>query len=228
MKRRREDYPQVNYIDNKGIQYIELNRGCLRQCPFCYSDPNYKTFRIPQIRSNLVQIIGENILYDYEIKKKIKELGRINFNNKKVYYGLSQGIDRRILTPEIIQLLVENKIGLITKKGRWYKGMRISWDGHLSQMGQVKRTIEALEKAGYKRNYISVFMLVNWKISFKECMQKFRIIKKWKVSIDDCTWNTTKKEMKPHFWTRLELKKFRDKCRVHNIRMRFRGYYKIK
>jgi len=28
----RKDYPQVDYIDSNEVQWIELNRGCKRQC----------------------------------------------------------------------------------------------------------------------------------------------------------------------------------------------------
>ena len=64
IQRKRKDYPQINYIDDNGVQWIELNRGCKRQCPFCHADPNYKMFDVPEIISNKVQIIGEGILYD--------------------------------------------------------------------------------------------------------------------------------------------------------------------
>ena len=49
-------------------------------------------------------------------------------------------------------------------------------------------------------------------------------LKEWGVQIDDCTWNTTKKEKKPHFWTKEQLIDFRRKCRKHNQIIRHDGY----
>ena len=93
MERARQDYPQVDRIDDNGTQWIELNRGCKRGCSFCYADPNYKVFECPEIRARIVQIIGEGFLYDPDIKRKIRELGEKRFEGRVVYFGLSQGID---------------------------------------------------------------------------------------------------------------------------------------
>lgn len=128
MNRERADYPQVNRIDENGVQWIELNRGCKRGCSFCHADPNYKTFSIPPIRRTIVQIIGEGFLYDQEIRNKIAMLSLIKVNNKVVRYGLSQGVDFRLLTEELASLMVKARIGIINNKGNWRKGLRFAWD----------------------------------------------------------------------------------------------------
>jgi|APSaa5957512576_1039674.scaffolds.fasta_scaffold19467_2 hypothetical protein len=117
ISRVRKDYPQINYVDDKGIQWIEINRGCKRQCEFCWADPNYKVFPVPKIVSNKVQIIGENILYDPDIKDKLIELGNKRVNNKVVYYAICNGVDYRLLTDKIIEMLSSYRFGKITKKG---------------------------------------------------------------------------------------------------------------
>lgn len=224
MNRERLNYPQVDRIDDNGTQWIELNRGCKRGCAFCYADPNYKQFQVPQIRSRIVQIIGEGFLYDTEIKEKIKTLGSLKVEGRCIYYGLSQGIDFRLLDEGTAALMAKNRIGYINNKGRWYKGMRFAWDLGMEQKDLALKTIELLERAGYKRKVMQIFVLVNWKIPFSVCLEKIRLLREWGVKIDDCTWDTTKKEMKPHFWKLDELKQFRRMCRQHNQEIQFRGW----
>jgi len=220
----RVDYPIVDKIDENGTQWIELNRGCKRGCSFCYADPNYKQFQVPVIRSRIVQVIGEGFLYDTQVKEKIIECGQKRVNNKVVYFGLSQGIDFRLLTPDIAELLSKNRFGIINNKGRWYKGIRFAWDLGMEQKELTQKTIELLEGVGYRRKYIQVFVLVNWKISYQVCLEKLMFLKSLGVKIDDCTYNTTKREKKPIHWTKDELISFRKKCRKHNQLILFDGY----
>lgn len=224
LKRVRKDYPQVNYIDKKGVQWIEINRGCKRQCPFCHADPNYKVFDIPKIESNTVQIIGEGFLYDPQIKKKIMQLGKVKINKKVVYYGLNQGIDFRLLDDETAELLCKNRFGLINNKGKWYKGIKFAWDYGKAFEELTKDTIDLLIKVGYRREKIQVFVLVNWKITFEECLYKFQRLKEWGVKIDDCTWESTKTNFIPLHWKEAEYRKFRKKVRKHNQLINFNDY----
>lgn len=224
IRREREDYKQVDRIDNNGTQWIELNRGCKRGCSFCYADPNYKVFECPEIRARTVQIIGEGFLYDPEIKRKIKELGEKRFQKRVVYFGLSQGIDFRLLDEETAKLMAQNRVGIINGKGRWYKGLRFAWDLGMEQADLTKKTIDLLESVGYRRRSIQVFALVNWRIPLDVCLHKIKKLYEWGVKIDDCTWNTTKKEMTAHFWTLAELTLFRKLARKHNQLINFNGY----
>lgn len=223
-ERKRIDYPQVNRVDENNVQWIELNRGCRRGCSFCYADQNYKVFECPEIKSKIVQIIGEGILYDSEIKRKIIELGQKRLNGKVIYYGLSQGIDFRLLTEELAKLLSINRFGIINNKGKWYKGLRFAWDLGMEHKELAKKTIELLESVGYRRKQIQVFVLVNWKISYEVCVEKLNLLKEWGVKIDDCFWNTTKKEKTEHFWSYENLVDFRRKARKHNQLINFDGY----
>lgn len=222
-KRERKDYPQVNFI-KEGVQYIEINRGCKRQCPFCYADPNYKVFEVPEIKSNKVQIWGEGILFDQKVKEKIIELGSKKVNNKVVYYSLGQGIDFRLLTEKIAELLSKNRFGIINNKKNWYKGIKFAWDRKLDQEKGILKTIELFEKVGYKRKAMQIFVLVNWKIDYETCLYKLEKLKEWGVKIDDCTWDTTKRQKLPFYWTKEQLVDFRKKARKHNQLINFDGY----
>lgn len=218
------DYPQVDRIDENGTQWIEVNRGCKRGCSFCHASPDYRTFPIPPIRSNIVQIIGEGFLYDPDIIEKIQKLSEQKVNGKVVYYGLSQGVDFRLLTPDIAFDLSHGRFGIINNKGNWSKGLRFAWDLGMEQLELVCQTIQTLKSVGYKTNRIQVFVLVNWKISYEVCLQKLEVLRDFGVKIDDCTWETTKREMKPMEWTLRELKQFRRKARKHNQLITFNGY----
>lgn len=224
IKRTRKDYPQVNYIDTRGIQHIELNRGCPYQCEYCWADPNFKEFPIPIIKSNKVQIIGEAFLSDSRIPLLINNLGQKRFNNKVIYYGISQGVNKKDLNDHIVTMLSYYRFGLITSRGHWKKGIRISWDGNIFEEKKVKDTIKLLVKRGYKRKDIIVFVLVNWKISYKACLYKLKKFKEWNVMIDDCTFDCSKKKFIPLFWSYKKYKNFRAKCRDHNIRIPRAGY----
>lgn len=223
IERKRKNYPQVDYIDNNGVQWIELNRGCRRQCSFCYADPNFKEFPIPKIRSNKVQIIGEGFLYDSRLPTLIDILP-YKYNGKIVYYGFSQGLDYHGLSKSMIDLLSQAHCGLITNKGRWKKGMRIAWDWGKEKEDEIYRTLKRLDRFGYKRKDIIIFVLVNWKIDFKTCLYKLKRFKEWGVMIDDCTWDCTKTLFIPQYWDYPEYRKFRAMCRDHNIRIPRKGY----
>ena len=226
ISRVRKDYPQINYVDDKGIQWIEINRGCKRQCEFCWADPNYKVFPVPKIVSNKVQIIGENILYDPDIKDKLIELGNKRVNNKVVYYAICNGVDYRLLTDKIIEMLSSYRFGKITKKRQlWKKGVSIAWDLGKEQEKDIKQLITKLEKFKFIRKHIMIHVLVNWKIPLDVCEYKQSLLYDLGVMIDDCTWECTKRNFLPMYWTVKEYKSFRRKCRIHNIKIPRNGYY---
>lgn len=223
-ERKRVDYPQINRVDSHGIQWIEVNRGCLRRCEFCFADPNYKTFEVPVITKNIVHIVGEGFLYDKDIKQKIIDLGAKKVDKKIVYYGLSQGVDYRLLTDEIANLMYQNHFGIINSKGKWSRGIRLAWDLGLTEEPKIKKALELLFKVGYKAKYCMIFVLINWKIPFQDCVEKLHKLSEWGVKIDDCFWNTTKKEKEPLMWTYADLVSFRRKAREHNQIITFNGW----
>lgn len=91
IERERKDYPQVNSIKD-GVQYIELNRGCKRQCKFCYADPNYKVFNIPIIEMLNKYNKSDNIL-DTDILIEPKKLkGIFDFINQKMFDDFEENV----------------------------------------------------------------------------------------------------------------------------------------
>ncbi len=90
----------------------------------------------------------------------------------------------------------------------------VVWDPELA--GKIKDAINMLIKAGYKRNEISLFMIVNWKIPYKECLRKLDLMKVWNVKVCDCCYDGGYKYATPTFWTQEQLTKIRRVCRKHN------------
>lgn len=71
---------------------------------------------------------------------------------------------------------------------------------------------------------MSMFVLVNWKIDYETCIYKLIKLKEWGCKIDDCYYDTTKREMLPLHWTKEQMKNFRRKARKHNQLILFDGY----
>ena len=202
--------PQYNKIkDNK--QRIELSRGCINGCPWCYEPhipkiEDVEVFEIPKIKKNHVEILDMNFLWQPNIIRKIKDLGKIKVNNKVVYYEEICGLDYRLMTQEIANEL---------KKARFIK-VRLAWDGSIKEQYRIKDTINMLIKAGYKAKQLSLFMLVNWKIPKIECERKLDIMKVWNVKVCDCCYDGGYANAIPKDWKERDIREFRSKCRKHN------------
>lgn len=209
--------PQVDYVDSKGVQWIEINRGCKRGCEFCYADRNFKEFPPPEISAKKVQIIGEGILYDSRMPNILDKLGESGAR-----FGLNQGIDYRLLTPEIAEALARNRFGtIIEKTSRWSKGVKIAWDRGLEQRKGIQDAIDLLESVGYRRHEIMVFVLVNYKTTYSVCQDKLYWLRRCGVQVDPCTWNTTKRKKIEAYWSKEEMRAFVSNAgRLHNIHTR--------
>jgi hypothetical protein len=195
------------------IQQIETCNGCPNQCEYCHEEKKITIFPIPEIKENLVKILDMNILgARSDALEVIKELGSKKVNGKVVKYELVCGVDFRRMTQEIANLLHENRFIKI----RW------AWDYGLKHQYQMWKTFKMFRKAGYKSDLLSVFVLANWKIPYKDCLKKLDILKVWRVKINDCYFdNQIPPKFKPIYWTLEQLKDFRMRCRKHNQLVRF-------
>jgi hypothetical protein len=198
---------------NDDEQWIRITEGCPHNCPYCYEPQEIKIFEIPEIVRNDVKIMDMNLLCKPEALDIIKELGEKRPNGKVVYYDMICGIDHRFLTQEIAGSL---------KKSRFRK-IRIAWDWYYRDQFKIKDAIEMLDKAGYKRNNIMIFMICNWKISYRENLQKLDLCKVWNVQVADCYYdNQVGPDFIPLFWRLVDIKDFRHRCRKHNQLVNFK------
>ena len=196
---------QLNIIQ-KTLQKIELSRGCLNNCPFCNVPTYFKTFPIPEIVRNNVQILDDAFLTRKDALNIIRDLGKIKLNGRCVRYEMLRGFEYRRMTQEIA-----NKI-----RGAHFIKPRIAWDMAFTQQLLMKKAIYYLKKAGYAGRSIRVFMLVNWKIPYAECLKKLDLMKIWGVQVNDCCFDGGYKYTIPENWTTKEIKAIRKKCRKHN------------
>lgn len=207
--------PQYNVIKGE-VQRIELSRGCPNGCPYCFeplarNKRDVIIFPIPTLKKNKVEILDMNFLWQSNIIQRIRKLGSQKVNGKVVYYEEICGIDFRFMTQEIADEL---------RKAR-FKKIRIAWDWTLKDQMKIKDAINMFIKAGYKAKELMVFIIANYKISYKNCLKKLDLLKIWNVKVCDCCFDGGYKYAVPKYWTGEQIKDFRYKCRKHNQLVNF-------
>lgn len=205
------DYPQVNYLSGS-LQRIETHRGCPNKCPYCYEPDINVTFPIPKIERNQVQILDMNFLVQSTIVSRIRELSEQKVNKRVVYYEAVCGFDYRYLTQEIANEL----------KVARFKRIRLAWDYGYREQLKIKDAVAKMLKAGFKREDLMIFMIVNWKIPKWECERKLDLLKVWNLKVCDCCFDGGHKHAIPFHWTEREIQEFRWKSRKHNQLVNFK------
>ena len=202
---------------NDQEQWIRITEGCPNQCPYCYEPREFKIFGIPELTRPVVKIMDMNLLAKPDALCILQALADKRIYGKQPHYELICGIDYRFLTQDLANAMYKAKIGRFNKKNSWKYGMRLAWDWHFDQQSRIRKAIRILEKAGYKRENIMVFMIANWEITYEECLRKLNMLKYWGVQVDDCYWdNQLSPNIIPLKWTAQEIKNFRHICRKHN------------
>ena len=166
----------------------------------------YEDFPLPKITQNQVQILDMNPLARKDILEVINTLEGIRVDGKVVRYEFVCGIDFRFLTQDIADAM---------KRCRFVRP-RLAWDGSFSDQYKIKDAVEVFIKAGYSREDLMIFMLVNWRIPFKECLRKLELMKVWGVKVCDCCYDGGYKVAVPEHWSQEEINAIRRICRKHN------------
>ncbi|MBU1666997.1 radical SAM protein [bacterium] len=218
-------------------------RGCIRRCAFC------GTWRIePKLRHKTAeQVIGEikkvgksnvifydnNFLANPNVKDILKAIAKLKINNKPVNFECQSGFDGRLLEkdPEFATLL----------KKAGFQNIRIAWDNSIKDALSIKKQVDYLVKAGYPPKNISIFMIYNFNISYKDMIKKLNYCKKLGVQIIDCRYRpleSTSDNYSPHAfrtgqtekdyhihseagWSDKKVRNFRKSVRKHNIWIRY-------
>ena len=204
-------YVAVKTIKGKKIQRIELHRGCPWGHEYCYEPQLNTDYDVPEIVSTHVQILDMNPLRHSRLMEILQQLSEKQVNGKVVYYEAVCGFDFRFMTQEIANAI---------KKARFRK-VRLAWDGSFKDQYKLLDALMMLLKAGYSRKEISFFMIVNWRISKKECDRKLDLMKVWGIKVCDCCFDAGYRWHIPEFWTEDEIVEFRAKCRKHNQLVNF-------
>lgn len=187
------------------MERIQFTSGCPNQCHYCY-EPKEMIYYNPKIpKDGEIQILDMNFLANPKAKEILRSL-------PKRKWEFICGIDYRRLDQDICNLMKEK--GFI--KVRW------AWDYGFSQQKTHQNIWKMFKKAGYKSEELSVFMIVNWKIPYVECVKKLDLLKVWNVKVNDCCFDGGYKIAKPIHWYPEQIKKFRAMCRKHNQMVLFK------
>jgi len=232
------DYDSVD-VD---YQIVHGMRGCIRKCKFCGTwkiEPKqiYKTTEqiINEVKNNgknKIIFYDNNFLANPNAKEILRSLADLRINGKPVLCEAQSGFDGRLMDLETVKLI----------KSARFQYPRIAWDHGYIQRKSIKKQIGLLNKAGYSRKDIFVFMIYNYDVTFEEMEKKRKLCKKWGVQIADCRyrplwqlWDNynpqarkgqTEKDYYIHKkagWTDSKIRKFRKNIREQNIGIRYGG-----
>lgn len=181
------------------MKQIQFTKGCPNACDYCYEDQELIIYDPKIPKDDFIQILDMNFLYNPKAKDILYKL-------PKGKYEFVCGVDYRILDQTICDLMKQK--GFI--KVRW------AWDYNFSQQKKHQKVWRMFKKAGYRSEQLSVFMLVNWKIPYTDCIKKLDLLKVWNVKVNDCCWDGGYKIAKPKYWNIDQIKRFRAMCRKHN------------
>jgi len=237
-------YPDCTLLKGSVDHHVtHAMRGCVRRCKFCGvwkieperrdKTPSELVKEIKTIGKHRVIFFDNNFLANKHIKEILVELGGLRVNNRAFMFESQSGFDGRILekSPELAQLLKEAR----------FQNVKIAWDNSLSDAPAIKRQLSYLTKAGYNPKDISVFMIYNYDISYKDMVRKLRYCEKWGVQITDCRFrplDSVQDRYDPtkfrtgqtgddyyihekSGWTDQKIRDFRKGVRQHNISIRY-------
>ena len=139
-------YPKVDYA----IGF--LTRGCIRKCPWCVVPKKeghirpYRTWQeIKRPDSRDIVFMDNNVLACPHGVEQMKDM-----IGKKVRVDFNQGLDARLITPEIAEIL---------SKLKWIRQIRMSCDTD-AMLDVVLTAIKRLQDCGVKPYRVFVYLLV--------------------------------------------------------------------
>lgn len=149
-------------IVNAGIGFT--SRGCVRTCPWCVLPiKEGKLHSVGSLldlvnpRSNIVTLLDANLTADPDCLDKLREA-----KERNLVLDITQGIDVRLVTPEIAQALAEVK---------HHRSIHYSWDLIHSE-GPVTEGISMLSKFIKPWRHLC-YTLVGFNTTFEEDVYRF-------------------------------------------------------
>lgn len=156
------DYSIYPKIDNK-TAYGFLTRGCPNKCKWCVV-PEKEGKIAPYMDIEEIAVNGRKniILMDNNVLASTAGLEQIV--RLKLRVDFNQGLDARLVTDDIAQLLA---------KVKWIKRIRFGCDTP-GQVAECERATALIDKYGYKGEYFFYCILLN---DFKEAFER---VNHWK------------------------------------------------
>lgn len=158
---------KAEIIVNSGIGFT--SRGCVRNCGFCFVPPKEGKFhQVAEIkdllnpRSNVLILMDNNLTADPDCIEKLHEI-----RDRGLTVDISQGIDVRLLTPEIAQALSEVK---------HLRSLHYAWD-LVDAFNDLKiiNGIHLLAKHVKLWRHMC-YMLTGFNTTFEQDMYRFRML----------------------------------------------------
>ena len=150
-------------IVNAGIGFT--SRGCIRNCGFCFVPKKEGRFKqvssigeLINPKSNVVILLDNNLTQDPDVIEKLNEI-----RDRGLVVDITQGIDVRLVTPEIAQALAEVK---------HLRSLHYAWD-LMAFEKQVIDGIKILTQSIKKWRHLC-FMLIGYNTTFEEDMYRYR------------------------------------------------------
>jgi hypothetical protein len=165
-------------------QIVHTSRGCTRKCAFCGTwkiEPEFTCVDsvLPLIQKRKLVFYDNNLLANPHIDKILGELASYRAPGGHPLLCESQsGFDLRLLTEGRAQLV----------KQAHFVNPRVAWDGSYKTWPHVRKAVEMLERAGYARKDIYIFMIYNHVLSYAEMRLKLDACRRWGVRVIDCRY----------------------------------------
>jgi hypothetical protein len=158
-------------IVNAGIGFT--SRGCIRNCGFCFVPPKEGKFHhvggineLINPRSNVIILLDNNLTADPDVIEKLHEI-----RDRGLIVDITQGIDVRLMTPEIAQALSEVK---------HLRSIHYAWD-LMAFERQVMEGIKILSKNVKKWRHLCM-MLTGYNTTFEE--DEYRFFRLTEIGVD--------------------------------------------
>ncbi len=145
-------YPDYSIYPNFKAAIGFLTRGCIRNCPWCivprkegHIRPAEMWRQIKRPDSREIVFLDNNVLACDHGLAQIEDMG-----GKPVWVDFNQGLDARLITPEIAKLLA----GL-----HWIRFVRLSCDTS-AMLPVIERAAAYLQEAGVAKSRLWAYALV--------------------------------------------------------------------
>lgn len=167
-------FPDYSLYPNFDYSLGFTTRGCLRKCSYCVVPQKEGKLKIVGDIYNFwnnqhkkIMLLDNNILglpdhFKTICQQLIKEKLQVDFN---------QGLDIRLLTPEIAHFL---------SKLKYWKQLRFAFD-NMSDESAVKKGIQILLKAGISKYKLSFYVLIGFNTILKEDLYRVNLLKSLKI-----------------------------------------------
>lgn len=240
--------PDYSLLQGKvSYHVIHAMRGCIRRCKFCgvwkieprmvCKKPQEVIDEILAVGENKVIFYDNNLLANPHIENILKMLVGLKVNGKPVVFESQSGLDGRLLekSPELARLIEQVR----------FRNVRVAWDHGLDDARSIKKQLTYLIDVGYLAKDLSVFILYNFDLPYRDILKKIRYCKKWGVQVTDCRYrplDSTSDNYDPRAWrigqtaeeyyihrkgswTDAKIRDVRKRVRRHNIEIRYSCKY---